>query len=241
MQTRYEMNINSYKVIPGYPITYWITTNAVNCFKDEQLKEHLNTRIGLVTGDVDRFLRYWNEVNVEKICFSDVLKNDKKWYLYQKGGAFRKWFGNNEYIVNWENDGHEMIHNNLKNGKVKSHNYNGEFAFCEGITWTKITSGEFGARYIDGSYMFDDAGIMAFVKEGNIYYILALLNTKVGKFFLKILNNTMNWLPCHIDRVPYKVSKENVVSDITTKNIELSKIDWDSFETSWDFKKHPLI
>lgn len=238
MNVRYEVNLNNFSKIPGFPFTYWISDKVFNCFTERQLKEILTTRIGLVTGDVDRFLRFWHEVSLYKIQFGE---EDVKWKPYQKGGAYRKWYGNNDYVVNWENNGREMIYDNSKDGKVKSHNYNGEYAFLSGITWTKITTGEFGARFVSDGFMFDDAGIMAFTESKNIFYVLAYLDSVAGKYFLKILNNTMNWLPGHIDRLPLRIEQTEDVTNITKDNIKVSKNDWDSFETSWDFKKHPLI
>lgn len=239
------MSLVQYEKIPGNTFAYWISNAMINGFRFEGLDRYFNSRIGLVTGDVDRFLKYWYEVNNQNINFSKKYDETIKWYPYQKGGSFRKWFGNNEYVVNWENNGYEMTEKNTApNGRVKSHNYNGDFAFKKGITWTKITTGEFSARFVDDGFMFDDAGCMGFANNDKIHPILAFLNSKVGRSYLKFFKGEdMNCLPGHLSKIPFPcktISSFNLQAK-TKECIEISIQDWDSFETSWDFKKHPLI
>lgn len=237
---------DNFKYIPGTTLAYWIDQKTCETFSNPPLSDYFTSRIGLVTGNVDRFLRLWFEVEATKICFNPKDDSNKKWFLYQKGGAFRKWYGNNEYIVNWENNGYEMINDNFAdNGRVKSHNYNGEFAFKKGITWTKITTGgSFSARKIDDIYMFDDAGCSGFVNDVPLEYILGLLNSIVGKKYIEFFKgNDMNCLPGHLSRIPFISQKEksqNVIEKVN-ENCAVSKEEWDSYETSFDFKKHPLI
>lgn len=239
------MSIEQYDKIPGYTFAYWISTTMIDGFKHKGLDNYFNSRIGLVTGDVDRFLKYWYEVGDNKINFTKIYDKKIKWYPYQKGGAYRKWYGNNEYVVNWQNDGYEMMQNNsAPNGRVKSHNYNGEFAFKRGITWTKITTGEFSARLVEDGFMFDDAGCMGFTEEDKIHSILSFLNSVVGRSYLKFFKGEdMNCLPGHLGKMPFSSELFDIaeVKQYSSECIHVSQEDWDSFETSWDFKKHPLI
>ena len=245
----YEAEQSNLSKIPGSPIAYWLSKNVFSSFEMEKISKYISPRIGLVTGDTERFLRLWFEVNNEKIFWSctnntEAKESGAKWFPYQKGGAYRKWYGNNEYIINWENDGWECKNDNYSGTRVKSHNYNGEYAFKKAITWTKISSGSFACRYVPNGFMFDDAGPICTVSENNLHYSLAILNSKVGEFYLSILSPTMNFLPGHINAIPidmdlirnneYCIALENAA-------INISKIDWDSFETSWDFKEHPLV
>lgn len=236
---------NNYSYIPGNTFAYWVDGTVCETFKNRPLSDFFTSRIGLVTGNVDRFLRYWYEVNLSKICFNPKLEKNKKWFLYQKGGAYRKWYGNNEYVVNWENNGYEMINDNFAdNGRIKSHNYNGEFAFKEGITWTKITTGgSFSARKIKDIYMFDDAGCSGFVNDASIDYVLALLNSAIGKKYIEFFKgNDMNCLPGHLSRIPYIFDKNysKQIIELTQENCMISENEWDEYESSFDFKIHPL-
>ena len=235
--------------IPGSPVAYWLKENVFKSFDNKKLSDYISPRIGLVTGNTDRFLRLWYEVNIKSVgwnCKSneEALMSEKKWFPYQKGGSFRKWYGNNEYLINWENDGWECKCDNFSGKRVKSHNYNGEYAFKKAITWTKISSGYFACRYVSNGFMFDDAGPICSVSVDDIYSILALLNSKVGTYYLSILSPTMNFLPGHINNVPInyeKLKNNKKCSELSMENVEIEKNDWDAFETSWEFKIHPLI
>lgn len=248
-ENRYYAKQDNFSKIPGSTVAYWLKENVFKSFDNKKLSDYILPRIGLVTGDTDRFLRLWYEVNIKSVgwnCKSneDALMSEKKWFPYQKGGSFRKWYGNNEYIINWENDGWECKYDNFSGERVKSHNYNGAYAFKKAITWTKISSEYFACRYVSNGFMFDDAGPICSVSVDDIYSILALLNSKVGTYYLSILSPTMNFLPGHINNVPinYEKLKNNMrCSELSMKNVEIEKNDWDSFETSWDFKEQPLI
>lgn len=245
------LSSEEFSKIPGWPITYWVSDSTMKAFvQNKMLGEIAKPRIGLVTGDTERFLRLWFEVSNEDINFysnnsEEAKKSRKRWFPYQKGGSYRKWYGNNDYVVDWENDGYRMIYDNSINGRVKSHNYNGDFAFKEAITWTKITSGLPAFRYVPNGYLFDDAGPLCSVEnEQDMLPTLGLLNSKVGQFFLSLTNQTMNILPGNLIRIPYSdqlIKRRNEISDIVRKNINIAKKDWDSEETSWGFLKHPLI
>ena len=244
----YTADSDNFAKIPGSPVAYWASEATLRSFDCQLINKWVNPRIGLVTGDTDRFLRFWSEIEKSRIFFScsctkESISSMQKWFPYQKGGSFRKWYGNNEYVVNWENDGWEMKNDNFSGTRVKSHNYNEDFAFRQAITWTKITSSTFSGRFVPAGYLFDDAGPLCTVSGDHIMQILALLNSIVGTHFLSLLSPTMNFLPGHIKALPVP---EGIVGNINLADlaqdcISLSRTDWDSFETSWDFKRHPLI
>lgn len=249
-KNRYIFNIDDFKIIPGETFTYWISLKTKSLYNNKLfLREYALPRIGLVTGDANRFLRLWYEVGYEKVKFNtnsiEETKNyDYKWYPYHKGGSYRKWYGNLEYVINWENNGYEIMYDNYDNGRVKSHNYNGEYSFKKGITWTKITSGNISGRYSECGYLFDDAGPLCYVyDENNLLEILAIFSSKIASYFINLTNPTMNYLPGDILKIPVDkhIFNTNNIKAVVTNAIELSKKDWDSFETSWDFKIHPLL
>ena len=245
----FETKQELFKKISSSPIAYWLSENVFKTFDLPTVSKYISPRIGLVTGDADRFLRLWFEVSYSRIkwdCKSteDNISSGYKWFPYQKGGAYRKWYGNNEYVINWENDGWECKNDNFSGKRVKSHNYNGDYAFKQAITWTKISSGSFACRYVPEGFMFDDAGPICSVSEKNVLLFLAFLNSNVGRFYLNILSPTMNFLPGHINAIPVDYSKicdDSLYHELAQSAVDNEKIDWDRFETSWDFLSHPLV
>ena len=245
----YETKQNLFKKINSSPIAYWLSEGVFKTFDLPTVSRYISPRIGLVTGDADRFLRLWFEVGYQKIkwdCLSveDNVSSGYKWFPYQKGGAFRKWYGNNEYVINWENDGWECKNDNYSGKRVKSHNYNGDYAFKPAITWTKISSGSFACRYVPEGFMFDDAGPICSVSKKDVYLFLALLNSNVGQFYLSVLSPTMNFLPGHINAIPVdysKLSKDINCVRLAEETVDYEKQDWDAFEVSWEFEEHPFI
>lgn len=238
-----------FKVVPGQPIAYWLSQKAINNFeKMKKVGDYGDGRIGLITGDAERFLRLWQEVSYTKIGFNihsneESISSACKWFPAQKGGEFRRWYGNLAYIVNWENDGYEMKNDNYMGTRVRSHNYNGDYGFKKAITWTTISSGDFVCRLSDDGYIYDTAGPFLHVyQEDDIVIILALLNSHVANYYLKIMNPTINFPPGYIQGVPFSNECRNLkVSKLSEECISISRSDWNAFETSWDFKRHPLI
>lgn len=247
----YTVKQNKFKLIPYKEIIYWISENGIDNFEFNNIDEYINPRIGLVTGDKSRFLRLWYEVNKSMIKFNcksikDCIESEIKWFPYQKGGAFRKWYGNNEYIVNWFNDGYEIKNNNVEEntGRVRSHNYNGEFSFKKAITWTKISSSNYAFRYVNDGFLYDDAGPIGSCTNNYEYILLGLYNSVVGTYYLSMLNPTLNLTPGNLLTMPFRkkiLQKKDTIEKIVEDLIKISKEEWDSFETSWDFRKHPLI
>lgn len=246
----FECNQNNFEKIPGYLIGYWLTEKLINNWGNNNLKlsQKLTTREGMATAGNPIYLRNWFEVSYEKCDFRNTEnKNDsnQKWFPYNKGGVFRKWYGNNEFIVNYENDGYEIKHNiDPTTGRVRSHNYNGEFAYKEGMTWSSISSGAISIRYSIPGFLWDSKGAMGFIKtNSNLFYIMSLVNSTVAQSYLKVLAPSMDFKVGDIIQLPYlEDSKllDNII-ELTKLNIGISKQDWDSHETSWDFKMNELL
>lgn len=242
---------DNYFHIPGYPIAYWASQKLNEIFdKDTPLYKVAKPKQGIATGENNRFLRHWSEVNFNNIGFNfknsnEAGKSNFKWFPYNKGGSFRKWYGNNEYVVNWRNDGHEIKNLKNKNGTLKSRPQNLQYHFREGITWSFVSSKSFGARYFSNGFLFDVGGSCVFPQTNDIYYLTALLCSKVTMEFLKIQNPTLNFQVGNVANLPVIITDDlmlkNRIEVLSRECIEISKNDWDSFETSWDFKKHPLL
>ncbi len=230
---------DNFKKIPGMLIGYWVSNTFISLFDNPSLGSKLTTREGMATADNDRFLRLWPEISTES--FSKFNSNSDKWYPYNKGGSFRKWFGNREYVVNWANDGYEIRNNtDSKTGRIRSHNYNGEFAFKECVTWSAISSGNIGARYAEEGFLWDSKGACGF-SSTSLIYSLALINSEVSNHFLTLLSPKLGFQVGDIVQIPLVIRKIEEVESITQKNISISKSDWDSHETSWDFQTNPIV
>lgn len=236
----YSSNSNVFKKIPGAPIAYWTSKKISEIFVENQkLGEIAEPKQGMATADNKRFLREWSEVNFKKIGFNltknQAKESNLKWFPYNKGGAFRKWYGNNEYVVNWENDGEEI--KEFQRSVIRNESY----YFNEGITWTAISS-SISLRLSSKGFLFDSKGSVCFPKnDDNLEYLLALLNSKVVNLLLEILAPTLDFSQGPLSRLPMIIRNNNSIKDQVNQNINISKRDWDSFETSWDFKKHPLL
>ena len=243
-QNRFITDQSSFKKIPNFTISYWVSNSFLELFNKENLSNYVDAVKGLDTCDNDRFTRFWNEVNINNVSFEKQDTSEThthKWYPYCKGGGYSKWYGLMEKIVDWENDGQVLRNLRNENGKIKSRPQNTRYYFKEGLTWSTITSNKLSLRYMNNA-IFGGGGSAMFSKENPIYY-LSYINSKVTDYILKFLNPTMNYLVGDILSLPVIISKEYYEEIITTgnKNIELSKSDWDSFETSWDFEGNPII
>lgn len=206
-------------------------------------------RQGLATGDNNRFLRLWHEVGIDNLFFGatdyiHAMYTGKKWFPYNKGGDFRKWYGNNDYVVNWKDNGKEIRSIIGTNGKIASRTQNTQYYFRQSITWSKISSGNIAFRYKPQGHIFDVAGTSIFNDNMTVLkYLLGLLNTELMQFILNATSPTLNYEVGQIANLPIQINEEKkeIVQSIVDENINKSKEDWDNFETSWDFKKHPLI
>ena len=241
---------NEFKKIPGSPIAYWAGEQTASVFeRNVSLGDLIEMRKGLATSDNNRFIREWHEVNMDKIGFNyasreEAMKSKKRWFPLNKGGSFRKWYGNQENVINWENDGYEIRNFYDENGKLRSRPQNLEYSFKQALTWSKITSGNFSARYCAGGFLFDDAGAIGHSNDKNLLLkILPILSSKIGNYFLNIINCTLNFQIGDVSRIPISLDIEDIEHLIyqVNKCIEISKLDWDSYEDSWNFLYHPFL
>ncbi len=238
---QYTANQDNFSKIPGAPVAYWVSNRVLELFrKCPNLNLIASPKQGLITGDNDRFLRFWHEVKVCDIALS--IDRKKKWKPINKGGEYRKWYGNQEYIINWDNDGYEIQNFMDASGKLRSRPQNLSYNFKESVSWSLVTSGGFSARFYPDCFMFNVAGISCFPGM-NLPYILGLLNTKIAACITQILNPTINMNAGDVARIPILISdgSRSIVSNYVNDSINLTRTDWDSFETSWNFQENPLV
>jgi hypothetical protein len=253
-QIKFQINQKNFEKIPGIPIGYWASENLLKDFeKGIRTSELVEPRQGLATTDNDRFLRQWYEVEGGKINYNtksiNHTENNKfKWYPCNKGGARRQWSGNYDYVVNWENNGSEIKKNILyKYPYLKTPDFvakNTNYYFKEAITWSDITSGGFAIRYREEGSIHDVTGMSAFSDSTfKLKYILGLLSTKISDYIFKILNPTIHLQIGNFSNFPV-IENEQIkpkVLSIVDDCIKISKYDWNTFETAWDFKVSPLV
>lgn len=243
-----QVSSDNFAKIPGAPVAYWVSEKFLKTFIEGRLLcNYASPKTGMTTGNNERFLRLWSETDIKKIYFmasdaEEAVKSKAKWFPYCKGGGFRRWFGYNEYVVNWENNGYEIKHNIKPNGLKAASVRSEQLYFKSLITWSAVTSGVFSCRECKGGSLFDSGGSSIYVEKEQSY-ILALLNSKLTQMYLDVSNSTINYQPGDIANVPviFKAEHNEQVSNLARQNIALSKSDWDAFETSWDFTKHPLV
>lgn len=228
---RHTAKQENFSKIPGAPVAYWVSSNMQSAFViGNKLSNIGKPKQGMATADNGRFVRCWYEVSYRKLSFIGF----NKWFPYNNGGGFRKWYGFNTDVVNWENSGSEI------KSYPKAYVRNEADYFKPGITWNAITSSDISVRYFDSGFIFSNAGMAIFTDEKYIKYLLALINSCVSKCILKILSPTLNYNAGDICNIPV-IYEDTKVSSLTDQCIAISKQDWDSFETSWDFKRHPLL
>lgn len=245
----YQVNQDNFHKISGSPIAYWASENLIEDFeKGIPLGKLVDAKEGMGTSDNKKFLREWFEVKLKDICFnaSNIecsIQSKRKWFPYNKGGSFRKWYGNYDFVVNWEQNGKEIRNFKWPNGKIRSNIRNEEYYFKNAITWPLITSGTLSMRYRVAGSIHDVSGKSAFSDNVDLLKsILGFGNSKVMGITVKILNPTINFQNGDVVRVPIlKIKDKKTVLNLVDDSISLSKSDWDAFETSWDFKRSPLL
>ncbi|MDB2157861.1 BREX-1 system adenine-specific DNA-methyltransferase PglX [Clostridium butyricum] len=239
---KYESNAKNFSIIPGIPIAYWLSEKMLNSFRHgRQFSEYGETKKGVLTGNDARFVRMWHEVDFGKIGFKiinydQMIDSKKKWFPITGGGNYRKWYGNFESIVNLENDAYEIKYNNKNNFRLRDNKY----YFKQCLTWTEISSKAFSVRFVPMGILFGNGGPTCFVNK-QIEYFLALLNSKFSAEILKVLAPTINFGPEQIKKIPCEIENCNNITQLSKRNVGISKNEWDSFETSWDFEIHPLL
>ena len=251
-ENRYEAKQEDFEKIPGSPIAYWVSDRVKEIFeKSEKLGEIAEPRQGMATSDNNRFLRYWNEVDFKKIGFnypnSMIAKDSEmKWFPYNKGGEYQKWYGNQEYLINWENDGQEIMEYAISLYKNATRTIkNIPYYFKKGITYSFVSSSKFAVRYTPNGFLFDVGGSSAFPKKEDLLYLTSFLNSNIAFDLLKIVAPTINFQVGDLKALPIIFPKspetKQKIDELTQQNIDISKEEWDSIETSWDFKASPLL
>lgn len=252
MQIRFIAKQSDFDSIPGSIYGYWLSESVFSHLKnDEMLETEGVARQGLSTSDNNRFLRFWYETEFGRIGFDctsceDTNNMSIRWFPYNKAGNFRKWSAISEYVVNYQNDGSE-----IKQTVMKKYPYlngpgfvvkNTDKYFQHGITWNDVATGLFCCRYIPDGYIFADAGPMFFSNDD--FYFMAYFNSKVFQLFADIICQGLHYSTGHIPKIPYVEIPEEFKTharELSKESYELSKDEWDSYETSWGFKRHPLI
>lgn len=235
----YIVNQKIFEKIPGYPIGYWVNEKLLFAYSHNLLRDNAIFKRGIGTGDNNRFLRWWFEVGVSKSVLL-LPKSKAKWFKYNKGGNFRRWYGNRDFFVNWLNDGEEIRNNYSSEGKLSSRPQNLNYNFAKNISYSSLTSGNLSFRIYE-DFINDQAGNFFIVKDNENYeMLLALLNTKVATYFKQIKNTTINITADDLLSIPV-IKLESNIKSIICQNISISKQDWDAHETSWDFELNPLL
>ncbi len=246
---RFDVATARFRVIQEEPFCYWATDREFVLFeKYPVLGKQLTAREGMATGSNGLFLRLWHEVASNHVacgCSSipESVQSGRKWFPYNKGGGELRWFGNNDYFVNWQNDGAEIRgFADERTGRIRSHNYNGEYSFREGVSWSSIGSGRLSARYSPVGFLFDAKGTTAFAPS-KLMFFTGLLNSVVGTRFISLLSPTLDFKLGHVLSVPVVESQETILSvgALVELSISLARVDWDNLETSWDFRDLPVL
>lgn len=250
----FRVKSSNFKIVPGSPIAYWVNEEVRQMFrKNIPLSALVQPKSGMSTTNNERFLRYWFEVSINRIglnCKSMIEANlsGKKWFPYSKGGTYRRWYGNFEYVVNWQNDGKELkefVTNNPKDPNTTHWSrrlFNLEFSFKPVITWSSVCASLFSARYISQGSLLDSGGsFIDFENDRHYIRVISFLNTKIVQDLLLLINPTINYGSGTVAKLPFCQQDEFTNEDLITDLIKVSKRDWDNFELSWDFSWNVLF
>ena len=242
----YTSSATNFSKIPGRPIAYWVSQKTISWCEKHKLSNDVVGSVGIQTGDNEKFIRLWHEVNFSSVKFDAKQVADtycsQKWYPYNKGGDFRKWYGNDYYVVYWQNDGFFLKNDN----KITGHHYQeykDNLKFASLVTWSRVTSGQSSFRIKKTGFLSDMAGFSIFSSTLDLFKIIAFCNSKVANHYLQFIAPTLNIMIGNVLSLPFdsRINCDDKVKDIVTSCIAFSKADWDFFETSWDFKIHPLV
>ena len=239
---------DDFKKIPGSPVAYWLSNNSFKVFeKSETIQNVAEPRQGMATSDVNRFIRFWHEVSYKNIKLdssdnNEAKKSTCKWFPHNKGGEFRRWYGNNLHVVNWYNGGEEVLGYAAQLYGSPTRTIKNISFYCQpSVSWSLIGSGIFSARINDKGFTFDVAGPSAFPTQENLNFVAGFLNSNVAFHFIKVLNPTLNFNSGDIARLPFVDGIPKEKSSFVHSLKEIAKEDWDSFEISWDFTQNPII
>lgn len=241
---RYTAKQENFSKIPGSPVAYWVSDRIYSAYNYAPIGDTVIPRHGLATSDNNRFLRRWYEIDFQKGSLLKKCDFTKKWYPMNKGGAYRKWYGNLEWVINYENNGEEIKEYAIELYKCSSRTIqNTQFYFKKSITWSALTSGALSFRWSDEGAIFGSGAHSAFADENILLYALGLMNSKINDVFLNVVSATMNKNVDDIRATPF-IAPENMISivdDLVGNCVCCSKEEYDLFETSWDFERHPLV
>ena len=241
---RFVARQDNFSKIPGSPIAYWVPTKIAKSFENTLLSEMVDSSVGIQSGDNDKFVHYWWEINhcffnLNAKCVEDSFAN-KKWFPYNKGGSYRKWYGNDDSVIDWKNDGKNIKRNSEKTG-CHYQQYKDILKFKPLVTWSRISSGKPSFRYKKSGYLSDMAGFSMYTSEDKLKIILAFCNSKVAEYYLTFLSPTINFMIGQVTSLPLILSRTQQIISTSDVCITISKHDWDSFENSWDFLYHPFV
>ena len=249
-ENSYRASLNSIEEIPDAPLAYWLSEKAADVLRNNKLFDNVaKTRAGMITGNNEMFVRLWYEVSHSKSKYDcqsreAAIKSGCKWFPYSKGGEFRKWYGNNDCVVNWENDGFVMRNHKDEKGNIPAHAFNLEYIFRDNVCWNSLSSNRFSARHTECGYLYDAGGSFASLPNGKAKQYLGFLNSCVAFYYLSALNPTMNFQKGNVGNLPIVqvgIESSDRITNAVNECIILSRNDWDSYEYSWDFAQHPLI
>ena len=247
LKNRYVIQQSKLEQIGGCPIAYWVNDSVLDAFSGKKLGEVSYPRMGLTTGNNDRHLRLWFEVQLGNIGFNfdrnEAKQSRKHWFPYDKGGDYRKWYGNQSYVVNWFNDGYELQNTLHPDGnRIWAHNFNLEFNFKEHISWNDVTLTSLSFRFFEKGFLFDSAAATVFIdkSKADVYSVLAYLNSVFVNELAKLLNPTAHFKLGDYAKLPFAEFDKDYLAQLVKECLSVAKDDWDSFECSWNFRKHPL-
>lgn len=244
-ENRYAAGQSKFSKIPGSPVAYWASQAVIKNFLSKRVRDYADARQGLITGDNDAYMRFWYEPGISNVSFStencnETETNGVRWYPYAKGGGFRRWYGFNEYVVDWENNGFALRNFKDDKGKLRSRPQNIDTYFQRGLTWSALTTYKLSLRTMDHS-IYGGGGAAMFVNHEDELYVLGFMNSCVAQYYLNLINPTINFLINDILSLPLVVDHKEEIESIVRDNIRLSKEEYDSFETSHDFIRAPFI
>lgn len=234
--------------IPGAPVAYWVSKEQLPLFETTTVSDFATVTNGMFTCDNKRFLRLWHEIPKERIvldCESkqQCIASEKKWFPYNKGGNFRRWYGNHEYVIDFKNFGEEIKEYRVQSGQSAS--FPGQdYYFRESLSWSLVSPSNFGIRYYPKGFVFDIAGSSIFpIQEEQTYAMLGILASKTSYEFLKVLNPTINYQAGDVRSIPMlkEALDHKEIGRLAKENVQLAKEEWDSHETSWNFREHPFV
>lgn len=245
-ENRYYAEEDNFSKIPGSPVAYWVSDKIFELFDGKHISDFGSAKVGIGSGNTDYFLKLWFEISFSDIDFKRTNKeiSQVNFVPINKGGSFRKWYGNFEYVINWKNDGAEIKNYKDSKGNKLSYPRNLDYQLKESITWGDITSSSLSFRYSDIGNFFSDVGNSFFVfNQKYLFYFLAYANTKFFDLLSSVINQTMHFKPGNMEAMPVIISENHIaeIDSVVKENIRICKTDWDSFETSWDLQYHPLF